>query len=48
MAVLGAQSSQDGSQAIFGSQEAVFGAVFLDFLKRISAFQASLDYKSTN
>ena len=36
MAAPGAQ----GSQAIFGSQE----AVFLDYIKRVSALLASLDY----
>ena len=34
----------NGSQAVLGSQEAVFGDVFLDFIKRVSALQASLDY----
>ena len=27
-------------------QEAVFGAVFLDYIKRVTALQASLDYQS--
>ena len=35
-----------GSRAVFGSQEAVFGAVFLDYIKRVTALQASLDYQS--
>ena len=34
-----------GSQAIFGSQKAFFGAVFLDHIKRVSALQASLTIK---
>ena len=46
MAAPGAQGSQHGSQAVFAIQEAVFGAVFLDFIKCVSALQASLDYKS--
>ena len=33
-------------QAVLGSQEAVFGAVFLDYIKRVRALLASLDYKS--
>ena len=33
-----------GSQAVLGSQEAVFGDVFLEYIKRVSALQASLDY----
>ena len=45
MAAPGAQGSQDGSQADFGSQEAIFGAAFLDYLKSVSALQfALLDY----
>ena len=46
MAAPGAQGPQNGSRAVFGSQEAVFGAVFLDYIKRITALQASLDYQS--
>ena len=37
---------QNGSRAIFLSQEAVFGAVFLDYIKRVTALQESLDYQS--
>ena len=37
---------QNGSRVVFGSQEAVFGAVFLDYIKRVTALQASLDYQS--
>ena len=36
----GAQGSLNGSQTVLGSQE----AVFLDYIKRVSALQASLDY----
>ena len=46
MAAPGAQGPQNGSRAVFGSQEAVFGAVFLDYIKRVTALQASLDYQS--
>ena len=46
MAAPGAQGPQNGSRAVFGSQEAVFGAVFLDYIKRVTALQASLDYHS--
>ena len=40
MATQGAQ----GSQAILGSKEAVFGAIFFNFIKRISSLQASLNW----
>ena len=46
MAAPGAQGSKNGFRAFFGSQEAVFGAVFLDYIKRVTALQASLDYQS--
>ena len=46
MAAPGAQDPQNGSRAVFGSQEAVFGAVFLGYIKRVTALQASLDYQS--
>ena len=46
MAAPGAQGSKNGSRSVFGSQEAVFGAVFLDYIKRVTALQASLDYQS--
>ena len=46
MAAPGAQGPQNGSRAVFGSQEAVFGAVFLNYIKRVTALQASLDYQS--
>ena len=46
MAAPGAQGPQNGCRAVFGSQEAVFGAVFLDYIKRVTALQASLDYQS--
>ena len=46
MAAPGAQGPQNGSRPVFGSQEAVFGAAFLDYIKRVTALQASLDYQS--
>ena len=46
MAAPGAQGSKTGSRAVFGSQEAVFAAVFLDYIQRVIALQASLDYQS--
>ena len=46
MAAPGAQGPQNGSRAVCGSQEAVFGAIFLDYIKRVTALQASLDYQS--
>ena len=46
MAAPGAQGPQNSSRAVFGSQEAVFGAIFLDYIKRVTAPQASLDYQS--
>ena len=44
MAAPGAQGFQHGSQAVFASQEDVFGAVFLDYIKCVSALQASFDF----
>ena len=44
LAAQGAEGSLDGSQAVLGSQEAVFGAIFLHYIKRVSALQSSLDY----